>query len=91
MTDLLRKGGETERLFGFSSDGLYGSGIWEPHCQVPQEVPDDPCDYPPMRPFAFMLTSLAARAIVDFFRDGQHRDIELTWNDLKMKYTAGNP
>ena len=76
---------------GFSGDGLYGSSIWEPHYQVPQEVPGDPCDYSLTRPLAFMLTSLAARAIVDFFRDGRCREIELTWNDLKVNYTAGNP
>lgn len=72
---------------GFSGDGLYGSGIWEPHYQILQEVPGDPCDYPLTRPLALTLTSLAARSIVDFFRDGQHRDLELTWNDLKIGYT----
>lgn len=73
---------------GFSGDGLYGNGIWEPHYQVPQHIPGDPCDYPLTRPLALMLTSLAARAIVDFFRTGQRHDSELTWHDLKISYTA---
>ena len=82
---------ETTRLhslpcihIGFSSDGLYGSGIWEPHYKVPQEVPGDPCDYPLTRPLALMLTSIAVRAIVDFFLHDLRRDIEFTWNDLKV-------
>ncbi len=69
---------------GFSADGLYGSGIWEPGYQIPQEVPGDPCDYPLTRPFALMLTSLAARAITDFLSSGQGRDFELTWNDCTI-------
>ncbi len=73
---------------GFSSDGLYGSSIWEPHYQIPQQAPGDPCDYPLTRPLALMLTSLAARAIVDFLRTGQSNDSELTWHDLKIAYTA---
>lgn len=71
---------------GFSADGLYGSGLWEPHYQVPQEVPGDPCDYPLTRPFALMLTSLAVRTVTDFFRTGQVRNFELTWNDLKITH-----
>jgi hypothetical protein len=71
---------------GFSADGLYGSGLWEPHYQVPQEVPGDPCDYPLTRPFALLLTSIAARAITDFFRTGQGTNFELTWNDLKITH-----
>ncbi len=69
---------------GFSADGLYGSGIWEPGYQVPQEEPGDPCDYPLTRPFALLLTSLAARAIADFFYAGQGTDFEVTWNDYKI-------
>ncbi|MDQ2902052.1 MAG: ThiF family adenylyltransferase [Chloroflexota bacterium] len=71
---------------GFSPDGLYGSGIWEPHYLVPQAVPGDPCDYPLTRPLALMLTALAARAICDLFSQGQRHDFELTWNDLKIQY-----
>jgi hypothetical protein len=71
---------------GFSADGLYGSGLWEPHYQVPQEVPGDPCDYPLTRPFALLLTSIAARAITDFFRTDQSTNFELTWNDLKITH-----
>ena len=72
---------------GFSGDGLYGSGIWEPHYQVPQEVPGDPCDYPLTRPFACLLAALATRTIIDFLRDRQYKNFECTWNDLKMIYT----
>ncbi|MDQ2715757.1 MAG: ThiF family adenylyltransferase [Chloroflexota bacterium] len=71
---------------GFSPDGLYGSGIWEPHYIVPQAVPGDPCDYPLTRPLALMLTALAARAICDLFSKGQRHDFELTWHDLKIQY-----
>jgi molybdopterin-synthase adenylyltransferase len=69
---------------GFSTDGLYGSGLWEPAYQAPHEVPGDPCDYPLTRPLALTLSSLAARAISDFFRTGQGTNFELTWNDLKL-------
>jgi molybdopterin-synthase adenylyltransferase len=69
---------------GFSADGLYGNGLWEPEYQVPHEVPGDPCDYPLTRPLALTLSSLAARAISDFFRTGQCTNFELTWNDLKL-------
>lgn len=72
---------------GFSPDGLYGSGLWESHYQVLQEVPGDPCDYPLTRPLALMLTALAARVICDFFSKGQSNNFELTWNDLKVEYT----
>jgi len=71
---------------GFSPDGLYGSGIWEPDYRVPDEVPGDPCDYPLTRPFALMLSSLAVRAIADFFLTGLCHEFELTWNDLKIQY-----
>ena len=71
---------------GFSPDGLYGSSLWEPHYQVLQEVPGDPCDYPLTRPLALMLTALAARVICDFFSKGQSNNFELTWNDLRVEY-----
>ena len=71
---------------GFSPDGLYGSGLWEPHYQVLQEVPGDPCDYPLTRPLVLMLTALAARVICDFFSKGQSNNFELTWNDLRIGY-----
>jgi hypothetical protein len=69
---------------GFSPDGLYGSGLWEPHYQVPQDVPEDPCDYPLTRPLALMLTALAARALVEHFSLGQHNTVEVTWQDLHI-------
>lgn len=71
---------------GFSPDGLYGNGLWEPGYRVPQDVPGDPCDYPLTRPLAQILAALAVRAICDFFRECQSRDFELTWNDLKVAY-----
>lgn len=71
---------------GFSSDGLYGSGIWEPHYRVPRETPGDPCDYPLTRPFALLLSTLAARAITDFFRLGVPCTFEMTWHDLCIQY-----
>ncbi|GLV60994.1 hypothetical protein KDH_78120 [Dictyobacter sp. S3.2.2.5] len=71
---------------GFSGDGLYGSGIWEPRYQVPREVPGDPCDYPLTRPLALMLSALTVRAITDFFHLEQRHDFELTWNDLRVHY-----
>jgi hypothetical protein len=69
---------------GFSADGVYGSGLWEPGYQVPQEVPGDPCDYPLTRPLALVLVALAAQSISDFLRTGQSTNFELTWNDLKV-------
>ena len=71
---------------GFSPDGLYGSGLWEPDYQVPHEQPGDPCDYPLTRPFALALTSLASRAITDFLRSGTRHEFEMTWNDLQIRY-----
>ncbi len=69
---------------GFSADGLYGNGLWEPGYQVPQEVPGDLCDYPLTRPLALVLVGLAAQSITDFFRTGQSMNFELTWSDLKI-------
>ncbi len=69
---------------GFSADGLYGSGLWEPGYQVPQEVPGDPCDYPLTRPLTLVLVALAAQSISEFFRMGQSANFELTWSDLKV-------
>ncbi|GHO96190.1 hypothetical protein KSF_062380 [Reticulibacter mediterranei] len=71
---------------GFSANGLYGNGLWEPQYQVPQEVPGDPCDYPLTRPFALMMASLAARTIIDFFRSGQRTNFEFTWRDLTITH-----
>jgi hypothetical protein len=73
---------------GFSPDGLYGSGLWEPDYVVPRETPGDPCDYPLTRPFALALSALATRAITDFLRDGMQYEFEMTWNDLKVQYHA---
>lgn len=71
---------------GFSGDGLYGSGFWEPGYQVPQETQGDPCDYPLTRPFVQVMTAVAARAVIDFLLTREHRQFELTWNDLKMHF-----
>lgn len=73
---------------GFSADGLYGSGIWEPGYGVPSDVPGDPCDYPLTRPLALVLAALAARAITRYLADGLREDFELTWNDGKASYNA---
>ncbi len=73
---------------GVSPDGLYGSGIWEPGYQVPQEAPGDPCDYRLTRPLSLMLAALAPRAITDFFTQGRRFDFELTWADLKISYSS---
>lgn len=67
---------------GFSPDGLYGSGIWEPGYRVPRDASGDPCDYPLTRPLALVLAALAARVVADFFAEGLRRDIEVTWYDL---------
>jgi molybdopterin-synthase adenylyltransferase len=73
---------------GFSPDGLYGSGLWEPHYKVPHDTSGDPCDYPLTRPLALVLTALAARSICDHFSKGQSNNFELTWNDLKIEYAS---
>lgn len=75
---------------GFSPDGLYGSGIWEPHYQVPRATPGDPCDYPLTRPFALALSALAARALTDFFLLDLRYEFEMTWNDLNIQYRVLN-
>jgi hypothetical protein len=71
---------------GFSPDGLYGNGLWEPAYEVPHDAPGDPCDYPLTRPLALMLVALAARSISDHFSKDQSNNFELTWNDLKIHY-----
>ncbi|WP_069805557.1 ThiF family adenylyltransferase [Thermogemmatispora onikobensis] len=71
---------------GFSADGLYGNGEWEPDYQPPQAGASDPCDYPLTRPFALLLAALAARAVADFFRQGIAYTFEVTWNDLHLVY-----
>jgi hypothetical protein len=76
---------------GFSPDGLYGSGLWEPGYSVPRDAGDDPCDYPLTRPLAQMLAALAARAVVEFLTSGERRDFELTWRDLAISRTPAAP
>ncbi|NWJ96105.1 MAG: ThiF family adenylyltransferase [Chloroflexi bacterium] len=71
---------------GFSADGLYGSGLWEPGYKIPQDTQGDPCDYPLTRPLALTMAALAARIISQFFTNGQKTEFELTWNDLKINY-----
>lgn len=71
---------------GFSPDGLYGSGIWEPGYIVPTATTGDPCDYPLTRPLALALVALAARASADFLRADLCNEFEITWNDLKIQY-----
>jgi hypothetical protein len=69
---------------GFSADGLYGSGQWEPGYQVPREVAGDPCDYPLTRPFAQVVSALAAQSVMDFLRSGTTSNFEITWGDMKI-------
>ena len=69
---------------GFSGDGVYGSGIWEPGYAVPGDAGDDPCDYPLTRPFALALAALAARAAVESLTAGTAVDFELTWKDARV-------
>jgi hypothetical protein len=71
---------------GFSPDGLYGSGLWEPDYQVPQDALDDPCDYPLTRPLALTLTALAARTITQHLAGAPRVHFELTWHDMKISY-----
>lgn len=67
---------------GFSPDGMYGSGLWEPGYRVPCDAPGDPCDYPLTRPLALVLAALAAHAIRGYLATGQRRDLDITWVDL---------
>jgi hypothetical protein len=69
---------------GFSGDGQYGSGIWEPGYPVPGAAAGDPCDAPPARPFVLVVASLAARAIADYAESRRRADFELTWGDLAI-------
>ncbi len=71
---------------GFSGDGLYGSGVWEPGYRLPDDPGGDPCDYPLTRPFALVLVALAARAIVEHCAEGTRRDFELIWRDLAVTW-----
>jgi hypothetical protein len=75
---------------GFSPDGLYGSGVWEPGYVVPGASPGDPCDYPLTRPFVLALVALGARAIVTHLVDGERSDFELTWRDLAIRVERTN-
>lgn len=69
---------------GFSADGLYGSGVWEPRYRVPETVPGDPCDYPLTRPFALTVAALAARSVVTLLRESRAIDFEITWDDARI-------
>jgi hypothetical protein len=71
---------------GFSPDGLYGNGVWEPAYRIAGEATGDPCDYPLTRPFALLIASMTVRSVVDFLRNGQRNSFEITWNDLKLFY-----
>ncbi|GHO45543.1 HesA/MoeB/ThiF family protein [Ktedonospora formicarum] len=75
---------------GFSGDGLYGSGLWEPDYLVPQATQGDPCDYPLTRPFALVLTSLAVRAICHYLRLREATNFEFTWRDLNVTKSSRN-
>jgi hypothetical protein len=69
---------------GFSSDGLYGSGLWEPDYPVPADAEEGPCEYPLTRPFAQMVAALAVRVVGDYLIEGVKQDFELTWGDMQV-------
>lgn len=73
---------------GFATDGLYGSGIWEPGYMTPSDAAGDPCDYPVTRPLAVMLSALAARSVTRYLTEGIAEDFELTWGDGRVTYYA---
>ena len=73
---------------GFSGDGLYGSGIWEPDYRAPGQPAGDPCDYPLTRPFALIVASLAARVIGAFLHSARRTDFEFTWADARATFRA---
>lgn len=76
---------------GFSSDGLYGSGLWEPGYRVPRDGMSDACDYPLTRPLALVLAALAARAIRVNLAEGLRRDVEVTWTGLGVSEHSAPP
>ena len=69
---------------GFSGDGMYGSGIWEPGYEVPGPTDDDPCDYPLTRPFAVVVAALAARSLHAYLCQGVTAGFEVTWGDVRV-------
>jgi hypothetical protein len=69
---------------GFSADGLYGSGLWEPDYLIPQDGIEGPCEYPLTRPFAQVLAALACRVVGDSLLEGVKQDVELTWGDMQV-------
>lgn len=69
---------------GFSTDGLYGSGLWEPDYPVPADAIEGPCEYPLTRPFAQMVAALAVRVVGDYLIEGVKQDFELTWGDMQV-------
>ena len=75
---------------GFSGDGLYGSGVWEPRYRIPDVQQGDPCDYPLTRPFALALAALAARSVVQCLLTGDESDFELTWGEPRVIW-SGTP
>lgn len=81
---------------GFSTDGRYGCGLWEPDYQTPTGAGDagseeGPCDYPLTRPFAQVLAALACRAICVFLLEGVCEDVELTWDDVAITRRRRTP
>jgi hypothetical protein len=70
---------------GFSGDGQYGTGVWEPEYRVPGAGSGDPCDYPLTRPFALIVAALAARAVRSRLCDGRAAGFEITWGDLGIR------
>jgi hypothetical protein len=75
---------------GFSGDGQYGSGVWEPAYRVPALSSGDPCDYPLTRPFALIMAALAARAVRAWLCEGRTICFELTWGDVRIQEQSSN-
>jgi hypothetical protein len=71
---------------GFSPDGLYSSGLWEPGYKVPEATGEDPCDYPLTRSLAVMFAALAARFVSQFLSEDNRTDFEITWKDLTISF-----
>ncbi len=69
---------------GFSPDGLFASGLWEPGYRVPTFEPEDPCDYPLTRPLMLIAVGLAARSVVAYLREGRRIEFEFTLLDARV-------
>jgi hypothetical protein len=69
---------------GFSGDGLYGSGRWEPGYLVPHHDPNDPCDYPLTRRLMHFVTALAVESLIKHLTEGQRLGFDFTLRDQRV-------